>query len=46
MPRVRRPVSQGRSKARRTLDKSVKLFLARAKKEISRFGYGLLDAAR
>ena len=54
MPVVLAPVAhttstigyQDRSKARRTLGKSVKLFLARAKKEISRFGYGLLDAAR
>ncbi len=37
---------QDKAKARRTLGKSVKLFLARAKKEISRFGYGLWDAVR
>lgn len=30
----------------RPLGKSVKLFLARAKKEISRFGYGLFDVVR
>ena len=54
MPVVLAPVAhttstigyQDRSKARRTLSKSVKLFLARAKKEISRFGYGLFDAVR
>ena len=54
MPVVLAPVAhttstigyQDRSKARRTLGKSLKLFLARAKKEISRFGYGLFDAAR
>jgi glycosyl transferase family 25 len=37
---------QDKAKGRRTLMKSVKLFLARAKKEISRFGYGLWDAVR
>lgn len=37
---------QDRSKARRTPGKSAKLFLAGAKKEICRFGYGLVDAAR
>lgn len=31
---------------RRPLGKAVKLFLSRAKKELSRFGYGLLDAVR
>jgi glycosyl transferase family 25 len=31
---------------RRPLGKSIKLFLSRAKKEISRFGYGLVDAVR
>ncbi len=31
---------------RRPLGKAVKLFLARAKKELSRFGYGLWDAVR
>ena len=31
---------------RRPLGKAVKLFLSRAKKEISRFGYGLFDAVR
>ena len=54
MPVVLAPVAhttstigyQDRSKARRTLGKSVKLFLARAKKEICRFGYGLFDAVR
>ena len=54
MPVVLAPVAhttstigyQDRSKARRTLGKSLKLFLARAKKEISRFGYGLFDAMR
>jgi hypothetical protein len=37
---------QDKSMARRTLGKSVKLFLSRAKKEISRFGYGLVEAVR
>jgi GR25 family glycosyltransferase involved in LPS biosynthesis len=54
MPVVLAPVAhttstigyQDRAKAGRTLGKSVKLFLARAKKEISRFGYGLVDAVR
>jgi glycosyl transferase family 25 len=54
MPVVLAPVAhttstigyQDRAKARRTLGKSVKLFLARAKKEISRFGYGLVEAVR
>jgi glycosyl transferase family 25 len=54
MPVVLAPVAhttstigyQDRSKARRTPGKSVKLFLARAKKEICRFGYGLFDAVR
>jgi hypothetical protein len=55
MPVVLAPVAhttstigyQDRSKAgSRTLGKSVELFLARAKKEISRFGYGLFDAVR
>lgn len=54
MPVVLAPVAhtsstigyQDKAKARRTLGKSVKLFLARAKKEISRFGYGLFDAVR
>ncbi len=54
MPVVLAPVAhttstigyQDRSQARRTLGKSLKLFLARAKKEISRFGYGLFDAVR
>lgn len=31
---------------RRPLGKAVKLFLARAKKELSRLGYGLFDAVR
>jgi glycosyl transferase family 25 len=54
MPVVLAPVAhttstigyQDKAKARRTLGKSVKLFLARAKKEICRFGYGLFDAVR
>jgi glycosyl transferase family 25 len=37
---------QDKAKAPRTLGKNMRLFLSRAKKEISRFGYGLLDAAR
>jgi glycosyl transferase family 25 len=37
---------QDRANARRTLGKTVKLFLSRAKKEISRFGYGLVDVMR
>ena len=37
---------QDKAKARRTPGKSLKLFLARAKKEILRFGYGLADAVR
>ena len=37
---------QDKAKARRTIGKTMKLFLARAKKEISRFGYGLWDAVR
>jgi glycosyl transferase family 25 len=35
---------QDKAKAGRTLGKSLKLFLSRAKKEISRFAYGLFDA--
>jgi glycosyl transferase family 25 len=54
MPVVLAPVAhststigyQDKAKARRTLGKSVKLFLSRAKKEIVRFGYGLADAVR
>jgi len=54
MPVVLAPVAhttstidyQGRGKEGRTLGKSIKLFLSRAKKEISRFGYGLFDAVR
>jgi glycosyl transferase family 25 len=37
---------QDKAKARRPLGKSLKLFLSRAKKELSRFGYGLFDAVR
>ena len=37
---------QDKAKAGRTLGKSLKLFLSRAKKEICRFGYGLWDALR
>ena len=37
---------QGRGKQGRPLGKSLKLFLSRAKKEISRFGYGLWDVMR
>ncbi len=52
MPVVLAPVAattstidyQGRGKQGRTLSKSLKLFLSRAKKEISRFGYGLYEA--
>jgi glycosyl transferase family 25 len=54
MPVVLAPVAhttstidyQGRGKQGRSLGKSIKLFLSRAKKEISRFGYGLFDAVR
>ncbi|MEY2751993.1 MAG: hypothetical protein RLZZ550_1964 [Verrucomicrobiota bacterium] len=54
MPVVLAPVAhagstigyQDKGKARRPLGKAAKLFLARAKKEILRFGYGLVDAAR
>jgi glycosyl transferase family 25 len=54
MPVVLAPVAhttstigyQDKGKARRPLGKSIKLFLSRAKKEISRFGYGLVDAVR
>ena len=54
MPVVLAPVAhttstidyQGRGKQGRSLGKSIKLFLSRAKKEISRFGYGLVDAMR
>ena len=53
MPVVLAPVAgtsstigyQDRPKSR-PLGKAVKLFLSRAKKEISRFGYGLFDAVR
>ena len=52
MPVVLAPVAgtsssigyQDKAKAPRTLRKSVQLFLYRAKKEISRFGYGLYEA--
>jgi hypothetical protein len=37
---------QDKVKARRSLGKSLKLFLSRARKEIVRFGYGLFDAVR
>ena len=54
MPVVLAPVAhttstigyQDRAKARRTLGKSLKLFLSRAKKEICRFGHGLFEALR
>ena len=54
MPVVLAPVAattstidyQGRGKQGRTLSKSLKLFLSRANKEISRFGYGLFDVVR
>jgi len=54
MPVVLAPVAhttstigyQDKGKTRRTLGKSFKLFLSRAKKEIIRFGYGLFDAVR
>ena len=54
MPVVLAPVAhttstigyQDKAKAPRTPGKTLKLFLARAKKEISRFGYGLFDAVR
>jgi len=54
MPVVLAPVAhtsstigyQDKGKARRPLGKSLKLFLSRAKKEISRFGYGLWDVVR
>jgi glycosyl transferase family 25 len=54
MPVVLAPVAhttstigyQDRAKTPRPLGKSIKLFLSRAKKEISRFGYGLFDACR
>ncbi len=54
MPVVLAPVAhttstidyQGRGKQGRPLGKSLKLFLSRAKKEISRFGHGLWDAVR
>jgi glycosyl transferase family 25 len=54
MPVVLAPVAhttstigyQDRSKTPRPLGKSLKLFLSRARKEISRFGYGLFDALR
>lgn len=37
---------QDKGQARRSLGKSIKLFLARAKKEICRFGYGLIEAVK
>jgi hypothetical protein len=54
MPVVLAPVAhttstigyQDKGKARRPLGKSLKLFLARAKKEIVRFGHGLFEALR
>jgi len=54
MPVVLAPVAhttstigyQDKAKTRRPLGKSLKLFLSRTKKEISRFGYGLWDAVR
>jgi glycosyl transferase family 25 len=54
MPIVLAPVAhttstigyQDKKKQPRTLGKSVKLFLSRAKKEICRFGHGLWDAVR
>ena len=54
MPVVLAPVAhttstigyQDKGKQGRTLGKSLKLFLSRAKKEILRFGYGLFDAVR
>ncbi len=53
MPVVLAPVAHTTStigyqdkQQRRTLGKSLKLFLSRAKKEICRFGYGLWDAVR
>ena len=54
MPVVLAPVAhttstigyQDKGKTRRTLGKSFKLFLSRAKKEIIRFGYGLFDTVR
>jgi glycosyl transferase family 25 len=54
MPVVLAPVAhttstigyQDKVKARRSLGKSLKLFLSRARKEIVRFGYGLFDAVR
>lgn len=53
MPVVLAPVAHTTStigyqdkQQRRPLGKSLKLFLSRAKKEISRFGYGLFDAVR
>jgi glycosyl transferase family 25 len=53
MPVVLAPVAHTTStigyqdkKKGRPLGKAVKLFLSRAKKEISRFGYGLWDAVR
>jgi glycosyl transferase family 25 len=54
MPVVLAPVAhttstigyQDKGKTRRPLGKSLKLFLSRAKKEISRFGHGLFDALR
>jgi len=54
MPVVLAPVAhttstidyQGRGKQGRSLGKSIKLFLSRTKKEISRFGYGLFDVMR
>jgi glycosyl transferase family 25 len=54
MPVVLAPVAhttstigyQDKAKAGRTIDKSVRLFLSRAKKELCRFFYGLYDSAR
>jgi glycosyl transferase family 25 len=54
MPVVLAPVAhttstigyQDKGMGRRSLGKSLKLFLSRARKEIVRFGYGLFDAVR
>jgi hypothetical protein len=54
MPVVLAPVAgtsstigyQDKAKAPLTLGKNVRLFLSRAKKEICRFGYGLVEAVR
>jgi hypothetical protein len=54
MPVILAPVARATStigyqdtqRANRTFVKSLRLFLSRAKKEISRFGYGLVEAVR